>query len=431
MATESPSQLSPVVIHSTCAVTASVSFWAAYTSVVAIWAPLSLNRSAAAGRPTSWSMTRLPPKLVSTSTIPGGSVRTSPISAACSQPGTSRSAARARVRRVRGDEGDQPALVGHVHGVDAQGSPTRRPPPGGRAPRPRAPACHARGAGQLVEHRGHAAAGGVAQAVQRRAGGLQQRVHRRPQRAACRTRSSASSSNSPRASMIAVPCSRDRARQQHPVARRQRGGGKPGARVAAAHAGGADVHRVGVAALDHLGVAGHDLDVRRPSAAAAIASTSARRSSALRPSSSTSDSDSASGRAPDTARSLTVPLTASSPIEPPGKRIGLTTKESVVRASSAPSTSARRRRPAPTAAGLAKAGANRPSISAWVALPPAPWAIVMRSSRNLARLPRAVSMMPRIFCSRSEGCLRRHPGGASDSDSSPPASRDRSAPPRS
>ena len=33
-------------------------------------------------------MTRLPPKLVSTSTIPGGSPRTSPMSAACSQPGT-------------------------------------------------------------------------------------------------------------------------------------------------------------------------------------------------------------------------------------------------------------------------------------------------------------------------------------------------------
>ena len=43
--------------------------------------------------------------------------------------------------------------------------------------------------------------------------------------------------------------------------------------------------------------------------------------------------DSASGRAPETARSLTVPLTASSPIDPPGKRIGRTTKASVVIAS--------------------------------------------------------------------------------------------------
>src|SRR3954469_15927059 len=40
------------------------------------------------GSPTSWSMTRRPPKLVSTKTIPCGSVRTSPISAAASQPTT-------------------------------------------------------------------------------------------------------------------------------------------------------------------------------------------------------------------------------------------------------------------------------------------------------------------------------------------------------
>ena len=36
-------------------------------------------------------------------------------------------------------------------------------------------------------------------------------------------------------------------------------------------------------------------------------------------------------------------------------------------------------------------------MSAAVALPPAPWAIVMRSSRNLCRFARAVSMIPRIF----------------------------------
>ena len=41
-------------------------------------------------------------------------------------------------------------------------------------------------------------------------------------------------------------------------------------------------------------------------------------------------------RAPDTARSFTVPLTASSPMEPPGKRSGLTTKLSVVMAKRVP-----------------------------------------------------------------------------------------------
>ena len=40
-------------------------------------------------------------------------------------------------------------------------------------------------------------------------------------------------------------------------------------------------------------------------------------------------------------------------------------------------------------------------MSAAVALPPAPWAVVMRSSRNLWRFARAVSMIPRIFSSRA------------------------------
>src|SRR5689334_19606683 len=47
------------------------------------------------GSPTSWSITRRPPNAVSTSTMPGGSVRTSPISAACSPPGAARIAASA------------------------------------------------------------------------------------------------------------------------------------------------------------------------------------------------------------------------------------------------------------------------------------------------------------------------------------------------
>jgi hypothetical protein len=38
----------------------------------------------------------------------------------------------------------------------------------------------------------------------------------------------------------------------------------------------------------------------------------------------------------------------------------------------------------------------------WVALPPAPCAMLTRSSRNFGRLPRAVSMIPRIRSSRSD-----------------------------
>ena len=48
--------------------------------------------------------------------------------------------------------------------------------------------------------------------------------------------------------------------------------------------------------------------------------------------------DSASGCAPHAARSLTVPFTARSPRQPPGKKIGETTNESVVKARSFPAT---------------------------------------------------------------------------------------------
>ena len=45
------------------------------------------------------------------------------------------------------------------------------------------------------------------------------------------------------------------------------------------------------------------------------------------------------GSAPETARSFTVPFTASSPIDPPGKNSGCTTNESVLSASRAPAAS--------------------------------------------------------------------------------------------
>jgi hypothetical protein len=137
------------------------------------------------------------------------------------------------------------------------------------------------------------------------------------------------------------------------------------------------------------------------SAARAMASTSARSTSDGRPSSSTIDRLSASGRAPATARSLTVPLTASSPIDPPGKRIGLTTKLSVVSATAMPPIDTEPASASAASAGEAKAGTNRPSISVWVAFPPAPWAMVMCSSLKRGRLERAVSMIPRTRSSRS------------------------------
>ena len=215
---------------------------------------------------------------------------------------------------------------------------------------------------------------------------------------------SASSSNWLRASMIAVPCSPIGPETSTWSPGCDRVGGDRARGVDGPDPGRAQVHLVGGAALDDLRVAGDDLDAGSAWRRVAIASTSARSTSELRPSSRIIDTVSASGRAPDTARSLTVPLTASSPIEPPGKRSGLTTKLSVVIASRAPSTVSapasraprQRRRPRPAP----KAGTSSPSISVCVALPPAPWASVICSSRNRGRFERAVSMISSTRCSR-------------------------------
>ena len=96
-----------------------------------------------------------------------------------------------------------------------------------------------------------------------------------------------------------------------------------------------------------------------------------------------------------------MPFTASSPIDPPGNRSGFTTKLSEVIAMSVPSIVTVPASPSASSAGLANAGSSSPSMSDAVALPPAPCAVVMRSSRNLCRFARAVSMIPRIFASRS------------------------------
>ena len=77
------------------------------------------------------------------------------------------------------------------------------------------------------------------------------------------------------------------------------------------------------------------------------------------------------GTAPQTARSFTVPQTASLPMSPPGKKSGSTTKLSVEKASfEAPSRIA----PSPRAsrAGLAKAGSSSSSIRRAVFFPPLP-----------------------------------------------------------
>ena len=230
----------------------------------------------------------------------GGSVRTSPISAACSQPGRGaqrRERARRppRARRRRRACPRWPRTSGRCPRISA--APATAGCTGTSASR--TSIATLRGAGELVEHRGHAAAGGVAQAAQRRR--RRRRAARRPPAtaSACRTRCrrvelELAAGEHDRRAVLA-----DRARDEDAVARAAApSGDRSRARVDAPEPGRADVHRVGVAALDDLRVAGDDLRPRRrarPRRSPRPRRAARRRS---RPSSSTSESVSASGRAP-------------------------------------------------------------------------------------------------------------------------------------
>src|SRR5215207_474833 len=109
------------------------------------------------------------------------------------------------------------------------------------------------------------------------------------------------------------------------------------------------------------------------------------RSATGRPSSTMNPAESATGRAPAIARSLTVPFTASSPMSPPGKKRGRTTNESVVNASR-PSPSPRTALSASgSSSGLRSSRRNSASIRSWLDLPPAPCERVICSSSTFRR----------------------------------------------
>src|SRR5262249_24704126 len=131
-------------------------------------------------------------------------------------------------------------------------------------------------------------------------------------------------------------------------------------------------------------------------AAAPAASSSARRTAVGVPASTMRLQRSARGTAPATARSFTVPLTARSPIEPPGKRSGRTTKLSVVIARIALPTVSRAA--SSRRASLARsipAGTMSRSTSRLLALPPAPCAMSMCASANDTRGTAMVLMSDR------------------------------------
>src|SRR3954452_1221144 len=275
------------------------------------------------GSPTSWSMTRRPPNAVSTSTIRGGSVRTSPISAACSQPGTARIAASAAS-----------ACSGATNATSLPSFATYI----GSMPRISAAPATAASTGTASSRTSIATA--EARASSLSTDGTPPRVASRrqctadppaPSRASTtghRGRVSdsmgASSSNSPRASRMAVPWS-----PTGPDSRIRSPGARPAgersARLSRRPRPAVQMYISSAWPRSTTFVSPATTSTSAACAAAAIASTSPRSTSASRPSSSTSDTVSASGLAPAAARSFTVPFTASSPIDPPGKRIGRTT----------------------------------------------------------------------------------------------------------
>ena len=135
--------------------------------------------------------------------------------------------------------------------------------------------------------------------------------------------------------------------------------------------------------------------------AAAMARTSASSTEEGSPSSRMKVTTIAWPLAPETARSFIVPLTASSPIDPPGNLSGLTTKLSVVIAIEPPS----RLRCAASPRGPIefgdRSGAKRPSTSLRLALPPAPCAISICGSRKRTTGRTAATRFPQPLRSRS------------------------------
>ena len=138
-----------------------------------------------------------------------------------------------------------------------------------------------------------------------------------------------------------------------------------------ADARGRDVHAVGRAPIDDLRISGHDGDTRSPERRPPCRRRCRGARSSANPSSMTNAAESQVGRAPIMATSLTVPCTARCPIEPPGKKRGRTTKESVLNARRSPPGRSRQAASLKDdSVSLAKASTNTASTSAADDFPP-------------------------------------------------------------
>ena len=263
IATLSPSQLSPVVIQMTWAVIASVFAWLGTNSVAAMCTPF-LSRSAAAGRRRagpSPAGRRTPSSPAPSPAAPSSPRRSRPPR---SQP--SHGAQRGQ-RRVGAPPGATKATslpsfatyIGSIPRISA--APATAGSTGTSPSRSTIATPEARASSLSTE----ATPPRVASRIARSAGpaASEQRVGRRPQRARVGDdlglELELAAGEHDRHAVVA-----DRAGDEDPVAGPQRSRARATARGSSApDAGRADVHLVGVAALDDLGVAGDDLDAGR------------------------------------------------------------------------------------------------------------------------------------------------------------------------
>ena len=211
------------------------------------------------GSPTSMSTMRVPPKVVSSTTMPSGSALISPTTAALRADRVRPQRGQGRVRLVGGDDRDELALVGHVERVDAEqvagrahggsrsGAGLRRARRPGWWPWPaRCTPCRAR------RGWGRAASGWPGAAWR---SGLHQVAERRGVGADVRLEREVAARQHHRHAVVG-----DGARHQHDVARLHELGAQRPTLGEHADAGGRDVEAVGGAPVHHLRVARHDGD---------------------------------------------------------------------------------------------------------------------------------------------------------------------------
>ena len=220
---------------------------------------------------------------------------------------------------------------------------------------------------------------------------------------------SASMARSPRANMTAIPCSPivPDSTTLSPACTRLRDSCLPSGMTPTP---AVEMYTPSAAPLPTTFVSPVTICTPAFAAASLMSATISRSSAIVKPSSMTNAADSHCGRAPDTARSFIVPCTATWPMDPPGKRRGETTYESVEKASRSPeAVRSAAASPSCSSSSLRNASRNTASTNAADDLPPAPCASVTTSSSSRGLRCRNLSIRSSTRSSRSAVVLMRGP----------------------